>query len=159
MCQGTVPNSAPVTHAASYSVIHDTILSDQVNSHDSHGHAITTELVTDAEHGPVTLNADLTFTCISLLHTNHADTISVSTPNACSTFSYILLLDTDHEKVIWLPTHNADGKFSYVLRLHTNHAANIRLPTLSTDRTFTYTPNTHFVGTDSFTFTFSDLEA
>jgi len=163
-------NTAPYASDAYYSVLHDTTLSGQVYGYDPDGDAITAQLVSDPSNGSLTFNSDGTFTYIPNSHYVGSDsftytwsdsisagntatvTIEVynTAPYADDGYYYVL-----HDTTLSGQVYGYDPDGDAITAQLVNDPSNGML-TFNADGTFTYTPNSHYVGSDSFTYTWSD---
>jgi hypothetical protein len=165
-----VYNNAPYAYDASFSVLHDRELTGSVYGYDPDGDAITAQLVSGPTNGTLTLNPDGTFTYIPNTHYVGSDSFTYTwsdgltsgntatvvidvynnAPYACDASFSVL---HDHELTGSVYGYDPDGDpiTAQLVSGPTNGTL-----TLNPDGTFTYTPNTHYVGPDSFTYTWSD---
>jgi hypothetical protein len=165
-----VTNNAPYAYDASFSVLHDRELVGQLYGYDPDGDPITAQLVSGLTNGTLTLNPDGTFTYTPNTHyvgpdsftytwsdgvtTGNTATVTIDVyNNAPHAYDASFSVLHDRELVGQLYGYDPDG--DAITAQLVSGPTNGTL-TLNPDGTFTYTPNTHYVGPDSFTYTWSD---
>jgi hypothetical protein len=165
-----VTNNAPYAYDASFSVLHDGELVGQLYGYDPDGDPITAQLVSGPSNGTLTFHPDGTFTYIPNTHyvgpdsftytwsdgltSGNTATVTIDVyNNAPYTYDASFSVLHDRELVGQLYGYDPDGDAitAQLVSGPTNGTV-----TFNPDGTFTYTPNTHYVGPDSFTYTWSD---
>jgi len=173
------PNAAPVANDDTYAVDEDTalivaapgVLGDDT---DADGDLLTTVLVSATTHGTLTLNADGSFAYTPAANYNGPDSFTYKaydgraysneatvslTVNAVNDtpVAYDDNAATDQDTPVTINVlandSDIDGDALTVTNL-TQPASGVA--TINADQTVTYTPNTGFVGNDTFTYTAND---
>ena len=165
-------NDAPSANASTLATDEDTAKNGQLTGSDVEGSTLTYQLVTDASHGNVVLNADGSYIYTPALNYNGSDsfTFTVSDGSLISTSATVtitvnpvndapvadtstLITDEDTAKTGQLSGSDVEGStLTYQLATNASHGNVI----LNADGSYTYTPAANYNGSDSFTFTVSD---
>ena len=165
-----VTNNAPYAYDASFSILHDRELTGQLYGYDPDGDTITAQLVSGPTNGTLTLHADgsftytpntnfvgadsFTYTWSDGLTTGNIATVSIDVYNNAP-YAYDASFTVLHDRELTGQLYGYDPDGDTITAQLVSGPTNGTL-TLHADGSFTYTPNTHYVGPDSFTYTWSD---
>jgi len=165
-----VYNNAPYAYDASFSVLHDRELVGQLYGYDPDGDAITAQLVSGPTNGSLTFHPDGTFTYTPNTHYVGPDSFTytwsdgLTSGNAATVvidvynntpYAYDASFSVLHDRELVGELYGYDPDGDPITAQLVSGPTNGTL-TLNPDGTFTYNPNTHYVGPDSFTYTWSD---
>lgn len=172
-----VVNTAPNSSDFNYNVFHDHSLTADsilIGANDRESDTLTPIKVTDPSNGALTFNSDGTFTYTPNSHFVGCDSFTykvndglldsnVSTVNINVTNHAPLAADdafsVAHDRTLYLSgnvlANDTDAESDSLTVTEVTGPSNGSV-TLNADGSFVYTPNSHFVGTDTFTYTASD---
>jgi VCBS repeat-containing protein len=165
-----VTNNAPHAYDASFSVLHDRELNGSVYGYDPDGDPITAQLVSGPTNGTLTFHPDGTFTYTPNEHyvgsdiftytwsdgltTGNTATVVIDVYNSAP-YAYDASFSVLHDRELVGQLYGYDPDGDAITAQLVSGPTNGTL-SFNPDGTFTYTPNTHYVGPDSFTYTWSD---
>lgn len=169
-------NTAPTITTTSFSVDEDAELASVIAATDAQGHAVTFELVTDAQHGTVSdftssgeftyqgatdFSGNDTFTVRAMDSQGAAATatitvtvVPVNDPPSMDDASFTVLEDTDLAETLTALDVDGDA-LTFSVASDPEHG---QLISFSADGTFTYRPESEYSGADSFEVRVSDTE-
>jgi plastocyanin len=151
-------------------VLHDRELVGQLYGYDPDGDPITAQLVSGPSNGTLTFHPDGTFTYTPNTHyvgpdsftytwsdgltSGNTATVTIDVYNNAP-YAYDASFSVLHDRELVGQLYGYDPDGDAITAQLVSGPSNGTL-TFNPDGTFTYTPNPHYVGADSFTYTWSD---
>jgi hypothetical protein len=165
-----VYNTGPEASGATFRALHDLTLSGLVPGSEVGGETVTALLASRPSHGALTFDSDHTFTYTPNTHyvgpdsftytwsdgltTGNTATVTIDVYNNAP-YAYDASFSVLHDRELTGSVYGYDPDGDTITAQLISGPSNGTL-TFHPDGTFTYIPNTHYVGPDSFTYTWSD---